>query len=72
MGDNKIRIVGGMIEGWEVWSGPEGDRKIHRQQEEFNSEQLADLDIRNDRFTGKKETPHYFICFICWDYADET
>jgi len=78
-GDNKIRIVGGMIQGWEIWSGKEGERKPHRKAMDsdnplahtFTDQEIEDMIILPDKFTGKDEVPHYFMCFIMWDYDAE-
>jgi hypothetical protein len=64
-GDNRIRIVGQAIIGWELWvEGKPVRRKGSKP--EFTEEELANADI--NKFTGKQKVPAYFWAFPIYNY----
>jgi hypothetical protein len=63
-GDNKIRILGSAITGWELWIGGKPVRR--KEVGEFMSEELANADM--NKFTGMRRTPSYFWAFPVYNY----
>ena len=66
-GDNKVRIMGELIRGWEIWeSDGDGNRKPHRSPEKWGDDLIDEMN------TKEGEDQKHFWCTIVWDYASET
>lgn len=71
--ENRFRVLGSAIHGWELWVKEEGAEKakpIRRHKDiDFTSEERENADV--NRFTGKKKIPQYFWAFPVWNYQTE-
>ncbi len=64
-GDNKIRVLGSAIVGYELWV--EG-KPLRRKVKNFSVGELEKADI--NKFTGKQKEPTYFWAFPVWNYQE--
>jgi len=66
-GENRFRVLGSAIVGFELWIDGKPVRKKLR--DEFTSEELSKADI--NKFTGMKRLPTYFWAFPVYNYQNE-
>ena len=65
--ENRFRVMGSAIVGFELWVGGKPKRKKFAN--EFSTEDLDNADT--NRFTNKKKTPQYFWAFPVFNYQTE-
>ncbi len=67
LGDNRFRILGSAIVGFELWV--EGKPVRRKTADQFTPEELRGADI--NKFNGLRKTPQYFWAFPVWNYETE-
>jgi len=63
-GENKIRIVSAIIDGWECWTHKDGGNQVYRQKAQFKGSQLDGMGV-------EKRAQKQFYAAIVWNYATE-
>jgi len=64
-GENKLRIMGQIIDGWEAWAdNPEGGRKVFREKDAWKALELVKMGVLDKQ---QKQ----FYAAIVWNYRTE-
>jgi hypothetical protein len=63
-GENRLRIVSHIIDGWETWTHINDDHKVHRRKDQYKATELRDLGVE-----GSKQKQFYAA--VVWNYKTE-
>ena len=64
-GENRLRIVSAVIDGWEAWADkPEGGRKVYREKQSWMALQLVKMGVLD-------KVQKQFYAAIVWNYRTE-
>lgn len=67
LGENKFRVAGSAITGFELWVNGKPLRR--KTADQFTSDELRNADV--NKIDGKKHTPKYFWAFPVYNYKTE-